>query len=170
MAATLVTLTFLTEWSPSWLAPEVTRRLMLIDPSGYRWLNETFLAVDRGVEFYNTQPLRPDAGFVISRVIVALLGLAAVTAAVRSYARRMLVGGVEFRFLRFLRRRKGRAIAPGAGESAEFEIRAGFDPERVLVDPDVLGRKGTPAHTFPREHKITPSRKATRDYERRRPP
>ena len=26
----------------------------------------------------------------------------------------------------------------GAGESAEFEIRAGFDPERALVDPDVL--------------------------------
>lgn len=26
----------------------------------------------------------------------------------------------------------------GAGESAEFEIRAGVDPERVLGDPDVL--------------------------------
>ena len=29
-------------------------------------------------------------------------------------------------------------VALGAGESAEFEIRAGFEPERVLVDPDVL--------------------------------
>ena len=26
----------------------------------------------------------------------------------------------------------------GAGESAEFVIRADFDPERVLIDPDVL--------------------------------
>lgn len=29
-------------------------------------------------------------------------------------------------------------VDPGPGESAEFVIRAGFDPERVLVDPDVM--------------------------------
>lgn len=29
-------------------------------------------------------------------------------------------------------------VEPGPGESAEFVIRAGFDPERVLVDPDVM--------------------------------
>ena len=29
-------------------------------------------------------------------------------------------------------------VTLGAGESVEFEIRAPFDPERVLVDPDVL--------------------------------
>ena len=119
LAATLVTLTFLIEWSPSWLAPEVSRRLMLIDPSGYRWLNETFLAVDRGVEFYNTQPLRPDAGFVTSRVVVALLGLAAVAGAVRSYARRMLAGGWEPRLLRGLRRRRPpRATTDATTDSA----------------------------------------------------
>ncbi|MDE2876233.1 MAG: hypothetical protein OXQ93_12400, partial [Gemmatimonadota bacterium] len=29
-------------------------------------------------------------------------------------------------------------VVLGAGESAEFEIRAGFDPERVVIDPDVM--------------------------------
>ena len=62
MASLLVTLTFLTTWSPDWLSPDVNRLLMLIDPSGFRWLDETYLAVDRGVEFYNTQPLRPRRG------------------------------------------------------------------------------------------------------------
>ena len=118
MASVLFTLTFLATWSPDWLSPDVNRLLMLIDPSGFRWLDETFLAVDRGVEFYNTQPLRPDAGFVISRAVVALLGLAAVAGAVRSYTRRMLVGGVEFRFLRRLRRRKAPAVASAAAAGA----------------------------------------------------
>ena len=112
MVALLVTLTFFASWSPSWLAPEVDRLLMLIDPSGFRWLNETYLTVDRGVEFYNTQPLRPDAGFVLSRVVVGALGLAAVAGASRSYARRMLTGAAESRLLRRLRRRRARDEAP----------------------------------------------------------
>ena len=113
MAAVLVTLTFLTAWSPSWLPPDVNRLLMLIDPSGFRWLNETYLEVDRGVAFYNTQPLRPDAGFVISRAVVATLGLAAVAGAVRSYRRRMLAGGAELGLLRRLSGQRPRAAAPG---------------------------------------------------------
>ena len=87
---------------------------MFLDPSGYRWLNETFLTVDRGVQFYNTQPLRPDAGFVASRVIFALLGLGAVAGAARSYARRMMAGGWAPRLARGLRRRKGPGTAPAA--------------------------------------------------------
>ena len=113
MAAALATLTFLATWSPSWLSPDVNRLLMLLDPSGFRWLDQTFLEVDRGVAFYNAQPLRPDIGFVISRVVVAALGLAAVAGAVRSYRRRMLAGGAELRFLRALRRRSAPAAAPG---------------------------------------------------------
>ena len=75
LVALLVTLSFLIGSSPSWLAPEVSRLLMLVDPSGFRWLNETFLSVDRGVEFYNTQPLRPDLAFALSRAAIALAGL-----------------------------------------------------------------------------------------------
>ena len=115
IASILVTLTFLITWSPTWLSPDVNRLLMLIDPSGFRWLKETFLEVDRGVEFYNAQPLRPDAGFVASRLIVAAVGLAAVAGAVRSYRRRMLAGGSEPRLLRRLRHRKAPTAAPTTG-------------------------------------------------------
>ena len=58
---------FLWEWSPSWLDPRIDRALMLIDPAGFRWLNETWLKVDRGVAFYNTAPIPPDAAFLASR-------------------------------------------------------------------------------------------------------
>ncbi len=100
----LLTMTLLTLWSPSWLDPSVNRALMLADPSGFRWLNETFLKVDRGVEFYNTASLRPDAGFLISRVVFAVAGLAAVAAAQRSVARRLRTGASAFAFRLFRRR------------------------------------------------------------------
>ena len=34
---------------------------MLLEPYGFRWLRETWLKVDMGVEFYNTQPMHVDA-------------------------------------------------------------------------------------------------------------
>ncbi len=46
---------FLWNWSPSWLDLRINRLLMLIDPGGVRWLNETYLKVDRGADYYNTQ-------------------------------------------------------------------------------------------------------------------
>ena len=111
-------MTFLANWSPSWLSPDLNRLLMLLDPSGSRWLNETFLTVDRGVEFYNTAPLEPDTGFLLSRAAFGLVGLAAVAGAARVYARRTLVGGVEFRFLRWLRRRRAPAPIPATRSEA----------------------------------------------------
>ena len=118
MVSLLVVLTFLATWSPSWLPPDVNRLLMLLDPSGFRWLTETFLTVDRGVDFYNTAPLRPDAGFIVSRAAFALVGLAAVAGAARSYARRTVTGGVESRFLRWLRPRRAPDAAPAATSEA----------------------------------------------------
>ena len=111
VATLLVTLTVLTTYSPSWLPPDVNRALMLIDPSGFRWVNETFLRVDRGVEFYNTASLRPDAGFVLSRVAFAVAGLVAVAAAAASHARRIRTGDAGSRLLRLLRRRRPTEVA-----------------------------------------------------------
>ena len=54
---------FLWEWSPSWLDPRIDYALMLIDSAGFRWLNETWLKVDRGVNFYNNAAIPLDAGF-----------------------------------------------------------------------------------------------------------
>ncbi len=69
---------FLMNWSPTWLDPRINTLLGLLDPSGFRWLNETWLKVDRGVDFYNTQPIGFDIPFLLSRVFFCLAGLGAV--------------------------------------------------------------------------------------------
>ena len=78
---------FLWDWAPSWLDPRVDQALMLIDPAGFRWLNETWLKVDRGVTFYNTAPIPLDGLIVANRLIVAGdLGLGAVALSQRHFA------------------------------------------------------------------------------------
>jgi ABC-2 type transport system permease protein len=69
---------FLWEWSPNWLDPRLNDILMWIDPAGFRWLNETWIKVDRGVSFYNNEAIPPDRGFLISRAVFFTLGLSAV--------------------------------------------------------------------------------------------
>ena len=102
----LLTFTVLTTWSPGWLSPELNRALMLIDPSGFRWLIETFLKVDRGVDFYNASPLQPDVGFVVSRLAYCAAGLAAVFGAVASYTHRFRAGAADSRIMGLFRRRR----------------------------------------------------------------
>jgi ABC-type Na+ efflux pump permease subunit len=77
---------FLWDWSPSWLDPRLDRALRWIDPTGYRWLQGTWLEVDRGVEFYNTQRVGLDGPFVLSRLAMVLAGLGAVALSVRHLA------------------------------------------------------------------------------------
>ena len=93
LALFLLSIFFLWEWSPSWLDPRLNRALMLIDPSGFRWLNETWLRGDRGARFYNTTRIALDAGFLASRAAFLGLGLAAVWLAERGLARRIAGGG-----------------------------------------------------------------------------
>jgi ABC-2 type transport system permease protein len=68
---------FLWEWSPTWLSPRLNNLLMWIDPGGFRWLNETWLKVDRGVQFYNNEPVPFDRPFLLSRLALIALGLGA---------------------------------------------------------------------------------------------
>jgi ABC-2 type transport system permease protein len=77
---------FLWEWAPSWLDPRIDRALMLIDPAGFRWLNETLLKVDRGVAFYNTAPVPLDGLIVSNRLLVLALGIGAVALTPRHFA------------------------------------------------------------------------------------
>lgn len=76
-------------WSPNWLDPRVNRLLMLIDPTGYRWLQETYLKVDRGVDFYNTRSIEFDGMYLFSRLIMLLIGVAPVALCSRHFARRL---------------------------------------------------------------------------------
>jgi ABC-2 type transport system permease protein len=69
---------FLWEWSPTWLDPRINKLLMMIEPSGFRWLRETWLKSDRGVRFYNTSAVPVDRAFGFSRLGLVVLGLGAV--------------------------------------------------------------------------------------------
>jgi ABC-2 type transport system permease protein len=82
----MVDLFFLWTWSPGWLDPRVNRAMMLLEPGGFRWLNETWLKVDRGVSFYNTAAIPFDRAFLISRLAFVVLGLGAVSLSGRHFA------------------------------------------------------------------------------------
>ena len=71
---------FLWNWSPNWLDERINHLLMLIDPGGVRWLKETYLEVDRGADYYNTQRIGWDGPFLLSRLTLFLLGIGAVVA------------------------------------------------------------------------------------------
>src|SRR5579864_5932598 len=74
---------FVWRWLPTDLGPVAGALLRYLDPSGFRWLKETWLRVDRGIEFYNTRPIPYDAAFVASRVAMVLCGLLLVDVARR---------------------------------------------------------------------------------------
>jgi ABC-2 type transport system permease protein len=78
---------FLWSWSPSWLGQSTNRLLMLVDPAGVRWLNETYLKIDRGADYYNSQRIGFDATFLLSRLAIFALGLGAVWGSARHFAR-----------------------------------------------------------------------------------
>ncbi len=69
---------FLWEWQPTWLDPRIDQFLMMIDPAGFRWLNHTWLKVDRGVNFYNHATIEFDTPFLLSRLALVVIGLSSV--------------------------------------------------------------------------------------------
>jgi ABC-type Na+ efflux pump permease subunit len=69
---------FLWEWFPTWLDPRIDSVLMWLDPTGFRWMNSTWLKIDRGVAFYNHAPIAFDTPFLLSRLVLVFAGLAAV--------------------------------------------------------------------------------------------
>ncbi|MGE5176078.1 MAG: hypothetical protein ACM3JJ_06840, partial [Hyphomicrobiales bacterium] len=77
---------FLWEWSPAWLDLRVNRLLMVLDPAGFRWLNETYLKVDRGVAFYNHAHVGYDGLFWLNRAWLLIGGLGAVFLTQRAVA------------------------------------------------------------------------------------
>jgi ABC-2 type transport system permease protein len=84
---------FLWTWSPNWLDLRINRLLMLIDPAGVRWLNETYLKVDRGADYYNTQRIGFDGPFLLSRLTLVLVGLGAVAAGGARFAQTLRQSG-----------------------------------------------------------------------------
>src|SRR5262249_24395141 len=89
VAMLLVCAFFLWNWSPSWLAPSWNKVLMALDPAGFRWLNETHLKVNRGVDFYNKAAIPFDTVFWASRAAMLSLALGSFLLAERHFARTM---------------------------------------------------------------------------------
>ena len=118
----LVCIFFLFDWSPTWLDPRINSFLMWIEPSGFRWINETWLKVDRGVQFYNHEPVVYDVPFLVSRLVYAGLGLFLPFLSVR-HVERTLRGTSAPR-----RRKKGVIAEPPAESGIEIA------PRRPLAD------------------------------------
>ncbi|HZN56226.1 MAG TPA: hypothetical protein VFB67_12990 [Candidatus Polarisedimenticolaceae bacterium] len=87
---------FVWNWSPSWLAPFWNKLLMAADPAGFRWLNETHLKVDRGVDYYNKASIPFDAIYLVSRAAMLAIAVGAFLWAERHFAR-ALRGAVRSR-------------------------------------------------------------------------
>jgi hypothetical protein len=69
---------FLWKWSPAWIPNSLNNALMFVDLSGLRWIEETWLTVDKGVDFYNQHAVGLDALILSQRALCVVLGLAAV--------------------------------------------------------------------------------------------
>lgn len=104
---------FLWTWAPSWLSYNINRALQLVEPTGFRWLSETLLKVDRGVQYYNTQPVPYDALFWLNRLWILVAGLGGVLLTQRLVARSMR--GLE------TARARRKAVASRAAEPAGVE-------------------------------------------------
>lgn len=76
-------------WNPPELSQTARFWSQMFDPSGFRWLRHTYLTVDRGIEYYNTTPIRWAPSYLLSRLGVGLVGLLFVDLARRHFAGRL---------------------------------------------------------------------------------
>jgi ABC-2 type transport system permease protein len=103
---------FLWTWSPSWLAQGWNRALQFVDLTGQRWIRETWLAVDRGVDFYNHRPVGLDALIIVQRLVCLAIGLGSVAL-------------LQARFATLLR---GSAAAPRGRAAVDAAVAPSPDP------------------------------------------
>jgi ABC-2 type transport system permease protein len=86
IAVLIVDAFFLWDWSPLWLTLGMNRVLQFVDPTGLRWLKESWLRVDHGVDFYNHGRVGLDALVITQRFVVTALGLGCVAFFERHFA------------------------------------------------------------------------------------
>lgn len=117
----LACLFVLWDFAPSWLDPRLDRAMMLLEPAGFRWLDQTQLKVDRGVKYYNTATVPLDTLIVANRLLMVAIGLGAVVLSHRHFA--ATLRGASPRAERAWRRREA-AGAAGTPESVEIDAPA----------------------------------------------
>lgn len=116
VATFLFCIFFVWEWSPSWLDPSIDKALMILDPAGFRWLNERLLKVDRGVKFYNHASIPLDPIIIANRFLAIGLGLSAVAYTNMRFSRtaRRAARGAERAWAK-----QGRDAAPSVAEASK---------------------------------------------------
>ncbi|MCY2958701.1 MAG: M1 family aminopeptidase [Planctomycetota bacterium] len=114
-ALLLVCLFFVWAFSPAWLSETWNSVLMALDPAGFRWLNERWLEVDRGVDAYNTQTIAFDGLFLANRVGFVAIGLGAVAFAARRFEHVLLARSASANTA------APRAVAPATGSARGAE-------------------------------------------------
>lgn len=120
-------------FNPEWLPGWVDRLLQWIDPTGSRWFSRLFVDESRSVAFYNTAAVVPDAAFLVSRLVITGLGLAAVWGTGRRLR-------TELRADCRLDRRQASGTAarvPPAVDPAAVAAGRGL-PEATVTPPDLL--------------------------------
>lgn len=111
---------FLWDWAPTWLDPRIDRLLMWLDPAGFRWLDQTWLKLDRGALFYNTARIGVDTPFALSRIAFAAIGLLGVALAQRHLARSLRGARVSKAERARVQDRQPRAEAEAAAVAARL--------------------------------------------------
>jgi len=133
VAALLVCGFFLWTWSPSWLSFQMNQILQVIEPSGYRWLNETYLKVDRGVAFYNKAHVPYDELFWLNRAWLLLLGFGSVFLTQRTVAASL----------------RGDVVKGRKGALAEAAVAASPEPGVALAEEGALAALGMKGGSIP---------------------
>ena len=85
---------FFMTWRPTGLDPVLDWTLMILDPSGLRWLRFVAFGADRGVDFYNTAPLPFDATFGLNRLLIIAAPFLVVMFSIRHCRAMISAGGV----------------------------------------------------------------------------
>ncbi len=90
----LVTLSVLWTWAPANMSPLLDQLLVVLDPTGLRWLRRSLFLVDHGVAYYNSAPIVLDATFWLGRAITLGVPSLLLLAVVRASRRLSLEPGV----------------------------------------------------------------------------
>jgi len=82
-------------WHPRGIDPTLDALLMVVDPTGLRWLTHSLFSDDRAIVWYNSAPLAVDRVLVLGRVVTMLSPLAAVALLARTRTGRAAVPAVS---------------------------------------------------------------------------
>ena len=125
--------TFVSGFNPEWLPGWVDRLLQWVDPAGSRWFTRTYIDEQRSAAFYNAAPVVPDAAFLVSRLVITGLGLAAVWGT----GRRLRTELRADRRLESGQARGTAAVVPPAVEPAAVAAGRGL-PRSTVAPPGLL--------------------------------